>query len=81
MLNCNMMVISLHCMKTEVRDLPIYDGLTVVDEFLKIFERKVPEQKRFDALKWALHAMPARWWGTHQRSIEIWRECRKMMRL
>lgn len=80
-LNCNMLVRSLHCMTTEVRSLPMYDGLTVVDGFLEKFEREVSEQQCFDALKWAMHATPARWRGTHQRSFEDWRRCRRMMRL
>ena len=41
-LNCNMMVRSLHCMTIEVRDLPTYDGLSEVDDFLNKFEREVP---------------------------------------
>lgn len=68
-LNCNMMTRSLHCVAIEVRDLPMYDGLSGVDDFLNKFEREVPEQRRFDALKWVLRAMLARWWGTHQRSF------------
>ena len=44
----------------------MYDGLTTVDEFLNKFEKEVLKQQRFDALKWALCAMPAQWWGTHQ---------------
>lgn len=51
-LNFNMMVKSLRCMAIEVRNLPMYDGLTTVDEFLNKFEREVLEQQRFDALKW-----------------------------
>lgn len=47
----------------------MYDGLTKVDEFLNEFESEVPEQQRFDALKWALHTTPARWWGMHQQSF------------
>jgi len=70
-LNCNMMVRSLHCMTTEVRDLPMYDGLTMVDEFLNKFESEVLEQQRFDALKWALCTKPARWWGTCQQHLRI----------
>lgn len=34
-----------------------------------------------NALKWAVHVTPTRWWGTHQRSFEDWRRCRRMMRL
>ena len=57
----------------------MYDGLSEVDDFLNKFEREVPEQQHFDALKWALRATPARWWGTHQKSFEDWRDCRRMM--
>ena len=32
--------------------------LTKVDDFLKKFEREVPEQQRFDALKWVLCIHP-----------------------
>ena len=42
-LNCNMMFISLRCMTTEEREMPTYDGLSVVDEFLRKFESVVPE--------------------------------------
>ncbi|MCY6488188.1 hypothetical protein, partial [Actinobacillus pleuropneumoniae] len=48
---------------TEIRDLLMYDRLTAVDDFLNKFEREVSEQHHFDALKWALRATPARWWG------------------
>jgi len=64
MLNCNMVTKSLCCVKAQDRELPMYDGLTVVDEFLIKFESTVPEHQRFDALKWALRAMLAHWWGT-----------------
>lgn len=46
-LNCNMMTKSLHCVLTEVRDLPTYDGLNEVDILLDAFERKVLEKSRF----------------------------------
>ena len=42
-LNCNMMTRSLHCVAIEVRDLPMYDGLSEVDDFLNKFERIVQE--------------------------------------
>lgn len=78
-MNCNMMMRSLCCVSAEVRNLPTYDGLSDVDAFLNIFEREVLEHQRFEALKWVLRAMPARWSGIHQGSFEDWRECRRMM--
>ncbi len=80
-LNCKMMVRSLCCITIEVRELPTYDGLIAVDEFLSKFESVVREQQRFDALKWVLHITPTRWWGTHQGNFEDWRSCRRMMQL
>ena len=70
MMNCNMMTRSLHCVLMEARDLPMYDGLSEVDDFLNIFEREVLEQQHFNALKWVLCTTPARWWGMYQGSFE-----------
>lgn len=75
-----MMMRSLHCIAKEVRDLPTYDGLSEVDAFLNMFEREVPKQQHFKALKWVLRATPLRWWGTHQGSFQDWHKCRRMMR-
>lgn len=50
MLNCNMMTRSLHCVSTEVRDLPTYDGLNEVYTFLDAFEREVLKKQQFQAL-------------------------------
>lgn len=75
-----MMIRSLHCVSSKVRDMPTYDGLTDVDVFLDAFEREVPEKHRFQALDWELHATPARCWGTDKGSFDDWHECRRMMR-
>ena len=79
MLNYNMMTRLLRYVETEVRDLPTYDRLSEVDDFLNRFEREVPEQQRFEALKWVLHATPTRCWGMCQESFEDWCKCRRMM--
>ena len=81
MLNCNMMIRSLRCISTKVRDLPTYDGLSEVDSFMNRFEIEVLEQQRFNSLKWVICVMPNRWWGTHQGSFEDWCECRRMIRM
>lgn len=59
----NMMMKSLHCVSSEVRNLPYYDGLTNVDKFLDAFEREVLEDHHFQALYLALCPMPTQWWG------------------
>ena len=75
-----MIIRSLRCVSTEVRDMPTYDGLSEVDAFLDRFEREVPGKQRFQALNWVLCTMPMRWWGTHKGSFDDWRECRRMIR-
>ena len=40
-LNSNIMTRSLHCVSSEVRNLPIYDDLNEVDVFMDAFEREV----------------------------------------
>lgn len=57
-LRCNMMIKSLRCISSEVRNLPYYDGLTDVDKILDAFEREVRERHRFQVLDLALRAMP-----------------------
>ena len=74
-----MMVRSLHYVSLEVRDLPTYEGLSEVDDFLNRFERGVPEKQWFKDLNWVLRAKPARWWGMHKGSFEDWCMCRWMM--
>ena len=68
-------------MRAQDCELPMYDGLTAVDEFLTKFESAVPEHQWFNALKWALRAMPAHWWGTHEGTFEYWHGYRSMMQI
>lgn len=46
-LHCNMMTKSLHYISSEIRNLPYYDGLTDVNNFLDEFEWEVHEHDRF----------------------------------
>ena len=70
---------SLHCVSSEVRNLPHYDGLTDIDHFLDAFEREFLEKHRFQAVDSVLRATPARWWGTHKDSFDDWCIYRKIM--
>lgn len=81
MLNCNMMTKSLFCVTAQVRDLPTYDGLKMVDEFLHQYESAVPENQRFDALKCVLCVSPAQWWGTQEGNFESWKDCKRIMQV
>ena len=61
--------------------MPYYDGLTDVDKFLDAFEGEVTEKRHLQALDLALHATPARWWGTHKDNFDGWCEYKRMMRV
>jgi len=76
-----MMTKSLRNVSLEVRNLTYYDGLNDVDNFFDVFEHEVPEHHCFQAIDFALHAMPARWWGTHKDSFDGWWDYRRVMRL
>lgn len=80
-LHFNMMTKSLYCVKAQNHELLMYDGLTEMDEFFVKFESMVLEYHWFDALKWALHVTPTRWWGTHGGIFEHWQSCRCMMQI
>jgi len=45
-------------MTSEVRELPTYEGVIGVEEFLDNFEKELPEQQRYEVMKWALNARP-----------------------
>lgn len=57
-LRYNMMTKSFYCISSVVRNLPYYDGLTNVDNFLDAFEREVPKHHHFQVLDLALCATP-----------------------
>lgn len=80
-LRCSRLKNSLHCVSTEVRKLPYYDGLDDVNIFLDQFEKDVPKEHWFQALHLALIAMPTRWWGTCKDNFADWKEYRRMMQL
>ena len=51
MLNCNMMIRSLPCVRTEAGELPTYDGKIGANEFLDTFERSIPKQQQYNAME------------------------------
>ena len=51
-----MMMKSLCCVSLEVRNLPYYDSLADVDNFLDAFNRQLHEDHHLQALDLALHA-------------------------
>ena len=45
MLHCNMVTKSLYCVRAHDQEMLMYDGLTIIDEFLTKFEIVVPEHQ------------------------------------
>lgn len=72
---------SLCCVSSEVINLPYYDGLIDVANFLDDFEREVPEDHRFQALDLALYVALAQWWGMYKDNFDEWHDYRRMMRM
>ena len=64
---------------TKTIELPIYEGLPELSDFLIEFEDRVSEPQRLLDLEEALKATLARWWETHKKSIIGCSQCRRLM--
>ena len=64
---------------TETIELPIYEGLPELSEFLVEFEYKMSKSQWLLALEEALKANPIRWWDTHKKSITGWSYYRRIV--
>ena len=62
--------------ENQLRELPTYEGFPNIATFLGDFEGLVIELQCLSTLDYVLKAMPARWWGTHKKSISEWPQCR-----
>jgi hypothetical protein len=62
-----------------VSNLPTFDVLNPLENFLSEFESSVPTQERLLAMDEAMKATPTRWWGTHKSNITDWTQCRTLM--
>ena len=54
---------------TTMSNLPMFDGLNPLENFLSEFETSVPTQQRLLAMDEAMKATPTRWWGMQKRNI------------
>jgi hypothetical protein len=64
---------------TTVSNLPTFDGLNPLEDFLLDFEASVPMQPILLAMDEALKSTPTRWWGTHKSNTIDWIQCRTLM--
>ena len=57
---------SLRWIGTEIKDIPSFDGLVDVDDFLQEFEQEIPHEQRMSVIDLAVRATPGRWWHAHK---------------
>jgi hypothetical protein len=62
---------------TKVREHPIYDDTSGLDNFLVIMEENIVEDQRISVLDVALHDNPARWWTNHKALVENWEDVKQ----
>ena len=58
--------------ENELRELPTYEGLPNLVNFLNEFEGLVIESQLLSTLDHAIKDTPARWWGVNKKSIINW---------
>ena len=76
---CGLIMQSLCRVTIETIELPIYEGLPELSEFLLKFEGKVSEPQRLLELEEALKATSIRLWATYKKSVIGWSQCRILM--
>ena len=70
---------SLRWIGTEVCEVPIFDGLSNIKEFLQKYEAQVPLSQQMKTLDVELRATPTRWWTGHKRIITTWETYHRML--
>ena len=76
---CEHLMKSLRQIGTEVCEVPTFNGLFDIQEFLQDYEAQIPLSQRLKTLNVALPATPARWWTVHKRNIATWETCHMML--
>jgi hypothetical protein len=76
---CSRITREVRWIGTIVSNLPTFDGLNPLENFLSEFETSVPTQQRLLAMDEAMKSTPARWWGTHKRNIKDWTQFQTLM--
>ena len=76
---CASMTKSLWWIGTEIKDIPSFDGLGDVKDFLQQFEQEIPHEQRMAAIDLVVRATPARWWHAHKENIASWDDFKRLM--
>ena len=72
---CAHLTKSLRWIGTMVCEVPTFDGLSNIQEFLQEYEAHIPLTQQLKKLDMALRATSARWWTMHKRNITTWETC------
>lgn len=70
---------SLRWIGTQVCEVPTFDGLSDIQEFLRKYEAQVSFSQRLKTLDVALRSTPARWWTAHKRNIATWETYHRLL--
>jgi hypothetical protein len=65
---------------TEVREHPVYDGSSGLDNFILSMEEKVVEDQRIPILDLSLQDTPTRWWANHKALLRNWDDVKKYIK-
>ena len=76
---CAYLTKSLRWIGAELKDIPSFDGLVDVNDFLYQFEQQVPHEQRIAAMDLAVRTTLARWWYAHKENIASWDDLNRLM--
>jgi hypothetical protein len=65
---------------TKVRECPIYDGTSELDNFLQNMEETMGEDQRILVPDITFQNTPARWWDTHKYALITWDEVKQSLK-
>ena len=63
---CAIITKSIRWVGSEIRTVPLFDGLTNLEDFIVQFSEKIPDLQKMETLDSAFRASAARWWNGHQ---------------
>jgi hypothetical protein len=76
---CARLTREVHWIDTTMSNLPTFNGMNFLENFLSEFEISVPTKQRLLAMDEAMKDTLERWWGTHKGNITYWTQCRTLM--
>lgn len=60
--------------RTELRDLPIFNGTKDVQDLMEDISLMIPEEHLVPTLDITLRSTPSKWWATHKENLGNWEE-------